>query len=536
MARENSYFDAMRALKENNEALAKLEESKIQASIDKKNEWIKKYSSIRENRIQREKFHGKLLEAARDDIFGTCLKSIYITAMAEDGISESGIILAESMVEGWISENGGASAILGKKQKNSYLLARLAQIVEENAQRVVKEVESISEADDDDDTEETKEEEKTTTETEEEEVKDDKGKKEEVKETEKDSEEETEVEDDEEEKDEDFEKVKDIDTDDDEAEQDVDLGDDDEEESEPDEDDIDFDSYKDEDLELDDEEDSEDKDSDDTDDSNDDNTDDDSDDDTTDDTDTADDIDDNADEESTDDTTGDDSEADSGEEDTTDVEVSDSDVDEEPSEADSKEAEEELLDDDDDEEKEDSEVNDAETDDECDPEECDTVDANVMKELEDEEDVKKAVETIHARVADAEQKFIEKNAEDKKKVDELLHKISKNVNTVEEIDDEDDTESQIAQEAARISRRKITELSNKRVKTVFEAMAYEVSRSAHTNKIVKEQYSDENGQMDIDGIMERTRVMYGFLETLNTLKLENVTEAYVKDVLDSINK
>lgn len=158
----------------------------------------------------------------------------------------------------------------------------------------------------------------------------------------------------------------------------------------------------------------------------------------------------------------------------------------------------------------------------------------VFDELEKEEDVKKAIELIRQRVADAEETFIKRNAEDKKQIDELLSKISDNIKTVEDMDDEDSDESKIAQESASLARRKIKNITENRPLTIFEKMTRNLSNNIIKNSVVKEQFLDENGSVDFGSIVESAKVMYAFLETLNTLQLEKVDEAYIQKVLEEM--
>jgi hypothetical protein len=43
----------------------------------------------------------------------------------------------------------------------------------------------------------------------------------------------------------------------------------------------------------------------------------------------------------------------------------------------------------------------------------------------------------------------------------------------------------------------------------------------------------EDGNMDTYMIVESAKVMYGFLETVNTLKLANVDEKYIEKVFNT---
>lgn len=502
----------MKFVKSLNEAEAAKEIKRIQEKVDKINEWKKMYHKVISDRIKRERFHGRLLEAARNDSLGSAIKAIYITALENYcGLSDDETALAESIVENWVKESGGTEVILStKNQHRTYLLARLAKIVEDAAQRAVMEVESIEEADKDDDEEEKKED---KTEEKEEEKKEEP--KEEEKEEESDkAEEETPANDDVEEgdfPDEDLDKDTDNDDEEDEEEEeevedhsdelDIDMDDDDEE---PTDDAVDYDEAESDDEEEDVEEEEPEE--------------------------------------------GEEPVEDSGEEeeiDTSDVEDA---GDEEVSDAEADQAGEEILDDTPNEDEDDSDVSDAEMnsdDDSSDDDETyevddedDSVDSDQMyKDLEDEEDVKKAIDTIQTRVADAEEKFIKKNAEDKKKVDEILHKINNSVKTVEEIDDDENPKSQAEQEHVIMYKRQLNDLANRAPKSVFEAMANEISKSTYLAESAKAQMSGVTEKVDTstDAIIGKTRILYGFLETLNTLRLEDVNENYIKKVINEIN-
>ena len=158
----------------------------------------------------------------------------------------------------------------------------------------------------------------------------------------------------------------------------------------------------------------------------------------------------------------------------------------------------------------------------------------VFDELEKEEDVRKAIELIRQRVADAEEAFIKRNAEDKKQIDELLAKISDNVKTVEDLSDNDSAESKIAQESARLSKQKIKNITENRPLTILEKMTRNLSSVIIKDKALKEQYVTESGELDTYLVIESAKVMYAFLETVSTLQLEKVDSAYITKVLSEM--
>lgn len=178
-----------------------------------------------------------------------------------------------------------------------------------------------------------------------------------------------------------------------------------------------------------------------------------------------------------------------------------------------------------------------------------TVDGNeenqgkIFDELEKEEDVQKAIELIRQRVADAEETFIRRNAEDKKQIDDLIGRISDNVKTVEDMNDEaeaedntnsDSTEAKLAEESVRVTRRKIKDITENRTLSVLEKMSRNLTAGIVKDHVIREQYTDENGKLDVSAAFESAKVMYGFLETLNTLQLEKVDAKYIENVLNNM--
>lgn len=493
--RENNFVESRKALIENRERRESEKEKLIKEWHDKRESFMNNYHSIRESREQKLRLHGKLMEACRNEALATAIKAIYISALEAGTLTDDGIILAENMVDKWVEERGGASKILSECSNKTYLLARIAQIVEEVA---ILETEEIENADkevkdaefEDISTEEEKVEDSGDTEvdlavkviqnnidTNDEEVR----KALEVikqKSVEKsaDSEEapvEGEVE----------EQPKE---DSDSATEKTPTGEESGEDSK-DNINVDFDDFEDEEIEVKDDKDSEEE---------------------------------------------EDKESEKEDEDDKDSE-----------EEDDKDSEEVEIPDDATDKSDDNESDVAEDiidDLEEVPEEDLSIDGEeensgkVFNELEKEKDVKKAIELIRQRVADAEETFIKRNAEDKKQIDELIGKISDNVKTVENLNDEDSTESKIAQESVRLTRQKMKSITENRPLSIMEKMTRNLHANILKDEVVKEHYVMENGNLDTALIVEAGKVMYGFLETLNTLQLEKVDAKYIEKVLNEM--
>ena len=432
--RENNFLEAYKALDKLKDARLHSRATKQELITQAYEDFEKKYFTIKDKKEARDRQHGRLMEAARNDALGTAIKAIYITAMEAETLTDNGIILAESLVDNWIKEKGGAYRILSECKDKTYLLNRIHSIVEDTAKDEVDEIEDI---------EKDNEEEKSEKKEEKEEKKDDSFEKDD---DEKDSDSEDKK-DDSKSKEEDDEDNEDDDKDDDEEKKD---DEDDEKSSDPLAN-TDFEDSEDDEAELPD--------------------------DAT--------------------TTEDDNETDIADDITDDLEkVPDKDI---------------------------------------------TVDGNeenngkIFDELEKEEDVQKAIALIRQRVADAEETFIRRNAEDKKQIDELIGRISDNVKTVEDMDDKESTESKIAEEAVRMDRRRIKDITENRRLSVLEKMSRNLTAGIVKDYAIREQYLDENGRVEISATYESAKVMYGFLETLNTLQLEKVDTKYIQEVLDNMD-
>ena len=193
--------------------------------------------------------------------------------------------------------------------------------------------------------------------------------------------------------------------------------------------------------------------------------------------------------------------------------------------------------DDDDEEVEDEDLEDEDIDDDGEDDvepEPENYDNKVLEDLDKEEDVQKAVALIRQRVADAEETFIKNNAKDKEQINALLGKISDNIKTIEDMKDSDKEKGKdaVAQESVKMSRRKINDITNNRPLSIMEMFARNLNKDIIRDESLKENYIEEDGSLDIDTIVESAKVLYGFLETLNTIQLKKIDENYIKSIFE----
>ena len=174
--------------------------------------------------------------------------------------------------------------------------------------------------------------------------------------------------------------------------------------------------------------------------------------------------------------------------------------------------------------------NDGEADIEEEPENDDN---EVLKDLDQEQDVKKAVALIRQRIADAEETFIKNNAKDKEQINSLLGKISDNIKTVEDMSEKDKERGKdaVAEENVKMGRRNISQITNERPLSIMEMFARNLNKDIIRDENERTYYLNEDGSLDIDTIVESAKVLYGFLETINTIQIgRKIDQDYIKEI------
>lgn len=132
------------------------------------------------------------------------------------------------------------------------------------------------------------------------------------------------------------------------------------------------------------------------------------------------------------------------------------------------------------------------------------------------------VEVIKKRVEEAIEDFISKNAEDKDKLKEIIDRAQ---NKIEGLKNEKVAESYIIG-----AKRAMNQVKDRRPMQLLEAMVNNISKDAVKNPENSPFITE--GTLDVETVMEKTVVLYTFLETLNTAKIENIDEVFIKDVYE----
>ena len=140
--------------------------------------------------------------------------------------------------------------------------------------------------------------------------------------------------------------------------------------------------------------------------------------------------------------------------------------------------------------------------------------------------VEEMSDCIADRVAKAIEDFIDQNARDKNQIIMVLDKTKEKVDSLH-TDDESLKESY-----ARIGRRAITEIRN-RPKGLFTEMVSTMAEGVMKDKDLQREFM-EAGHIDIDKIVNKITLMYGFMETVNTLQLVKIDNEYITNLLESM--
>ena len=155
------------------------------------------------------------------------------------------------------------------------------------------------------------------------------------------------------------------------------------------------------------------------------------------------------------------------------------------------------------------------------------------KEIDNSEDVEDATNIIRLRVANAEEDFVNRNQQDKANIDTILKDTASRIQTAKSGNDNEYAED-VEESETRLAKDKIYQIQHESHRNVFDRMVRSLSEVVVKNEDIKKEFTLENGRLDMDRIVESVRCMYGLLEMVSTLGLENVDEKYIEDTIKSI--
>lgn len=139
------------------------------------------------------------------------------------------------------------------------------------------------------------------------------------------------------------------------------------------------------------------------------------------------------------------------------------------------------------------------------------------------------IDSIATRVADAIKDFMVKNAEDKEKI------IAAMTATKQKVDAMRDAPDAVKESYKNIGRRYITDIRERGPKSLFGEMVMTMSRSVvkTENAAIHEKFMD-GAHLNMESIIKSVSTMYTFLETVNSMRLVKVDDAFVHELLESM--
>lgn len=157
-------------------------------------------------------------------------------------------------------------------------------------------------------------------------------------------------------------------------------------------------------------------------------------------------------------------------------------------------------------------------------------------------DADEAVDKITNRVREQTSDFINANMSDKAALAESLSKTQKKVEAnkdklAEKANDEKvkETAAKVEESYIALGKRRATDIRNSRSRNVLEQMIYTLSKSAMLNESASKVFIKDS-RLDMDKIVEHCETLCTFITTLDSLKIINVDEAYIENMIKEMKK
>lgn len=159
---------------------------------------------------------------------------------------------------------------------------------------------------------------------------------------------------------------------------------------------------------------------------------------------------------------------------------------------------------------------------------------------------------ITNRVEDAVSDFVDSNKKQKEELRKVYEKAKQKLDTIDDMDDtinsndplmqdfngdpntELDPKYNVQQEAVRMIRSKQRSF-REQAKNVFSIMTDNTLEVIHRNQIIKEAYTTGlNNRIDFQKLVNDTKVMYSFMECVNTLGIVDLDENEIASILNKM--
>lgn len=154
-------------------------------------------------------------------------------------------------------------------------------------------------------------------------------------------------------------------------------------------------------------------------------------------------------------------------------------------------------------------------------------------QIDKNNDLDDVTNMIRLRVSNAEEEFVNKNQSDKEDIKSILKDTAERVQSAKATNDNDYSDA-VEESEMNIAKNKIYNIQHESYHNVFDRMVRNISESVIKNEAIKEEFTTDNGRLDMDKIVESARCMYTLLEMVSTLQIEKVDSNYIEEALKSI--
>lgn len=149
---------------------------------------------------------------------------------------------------------------------------------------------------------------------------------------------------------------------------------------------------------------------------------------------------------------------------------------------------------------------------------------NFYEELENV-DTSDAVNLIKTRVSDSIENFVDTNIYEKLEYEDIIKAAQDRIDATQ-------NEAYIEQFSMQ-AQQEIDEVRSKRKSNIFHCMVESLITATFKDEELRARYLNESG-IDMDKVVDHTRLLYTMLEMVNTTYMEMVDAKYLNDYIDSL--
>lgn len=148
--------------------------------------------------------------------------------------------------------------------------------------------------------------------------------------------------------------------------------------------------------------------------------------------------------------------------------------------------------------------------------------------------VDKITQVVNQRVCNAAENFVQKNINMKLDIEEVATKAKQNIEDAKTKYNEE-LAAKIQKEQTAMYKGRINKIKESASRNIYGHMMSLLSKAVLESEELKDSYLNESGQFDMGKVESRVKVMYTFLEMVNTFKIKNVNNKYIEECLSSIS-